>query len=52
MLDVVIKGGNLVDGLGGKPQLGDVGIKDGIIVEVGGGLPARPVKRLTRPAPA
>ncbi|MBV7267530.1 N-acyl-D-amino-acid deacylase family protein [Erythrobacter ani] len=34
MLDVVIKGGKLVDGLGGKPYASDIGIKDGMIAEI------------------
>ena len=34
MLDTVIKGGRIIDGLGGEPYNGDVGIKDGIIVEI------------------
>jgi N-acyl-D-amino-acid deacylase len=34
MLDTLIKGGKLIDGLGGAPVLGDVGIKDGLIVEI------------------
>jgi len=36
MLDVLIKGGKVVDGLGGAPYLSDIGIKDGHIVELGG----------------
>ena len=38
MLDTVIKGGQIVDGFGGEPYDGDIGIKDGIIVEVGGSI--------------
>ena len=38
MLDTVIKGGKIVDGLGGEPYVGDIGIKDGIIVEIGGSI--------------
>ena len=34
MLDVLIKGGTLIDGLGGKPYVSDIGIKDGKIVEL------------------
>ena len=35
MLDYVIKGGTVVDGIGGKPYVADVGIRDGRIAEVG-----------------
>ncbi len=35
MLDVVIRGGKVVDGTGYAPFLADVGIRDGKIVEVG-----------------
>jgi N-acyl-D-aspartate/D-glutamate deacylase len=43
MLDVIIRGGILVDGTGAAPVTGDLGIKDGKIAEVGGRitLPAR-----------
>ncbi len=34
MLDIVIKGGTIIDGLGGASRIGDVGIKDGMIVEM------------------
>jgi N-acyl-D-amino-acid deacylase len=34
MLDTVIKGGTLYDGLGGTPIIADIGIKDGKIAEV------------------
>lgn len=35
MLDTVIKGGTIIDGLGGASRIGDVGVKDGMIVEMG-----------------
>ena len=38
MFDIVIRGGTIVDGLGGAPRTGDVAISEGIIVEVGGDL--------------
>lgn len=34
-IDLVIRGGKVVDGSGGDPVIADVAIKDGIIVEVG-----------------
>lgn len=36
MFDILIKGGMIVDGFGGKLKIGDIVIKDGWIVEVGG----------------
>jgi N-acyl-D-aspartate/D-glutamate deacylase len=33
--DIVIRGGTIVDGSGGEPYSGDVGIKDGRIAEIG-----------------
>ncbi len=43
MLDTLIKGGKLIDGLGGSPIMGDIGIKYGRIAEIGPSIstPAR-----------
>ncbi|MGH1491219.1 MAG: N-acyl-D-amino-acid deacylase family protein [Acidimicrobiales bacterium] len=38
MFDYVIKGGTIVDGTGGESSTGDIAIKDGVIVEVGGSI--------------
>ncbi|KUH87749.1 MULTISPECIES: amidohydrolase family protein [unclassified Mycobacterium] len=35
MLDVVIKGGTVVDGCGGRPRTADIGIQGGRIAEIG-----------------
>ena len=35
MLDILIKGGMIVDGLGGEPRLGDIGIQNGLITDMG-----------------
>ena len=45
MHDFIIRGGQIFDGSGGEPVTGDVAIKDGLIVAVGGtiGEPARQV---------
>lgn len=40
MLDVLITGAKIVDGLGGAPYVGDIGIKDGKIIEIGGKITA------------
>lgn len=36
MLDYVIKAGTIVDGTGSAPRQGDIAVRDGIIVQVGG----------------
>ncbi|MEY3823786.1 MAG: hypothetical protein RL628_1894, partial [Actinomycetota bacterium] len=38
MLDYVIKGGTIVDGTGADRRQGDIGVRDGVIVEVGGSI--------------
>ena len=38
MLDYVIKGGTIVDGSGDARRQGDIGVRDGLIVEVGGAI--------------
>ena len=35
MLDYVIKAGTIVDGTGSAPRQGDIGVRDGVIVQVG-----------------
>jgi N-acyl-D-amino-acid deacylase len=33
--DIVIRGGTIVDGTGAEPYAGDIGVKDGLIAEIG-----------------
>ena len=39
MGDVLVRGGTIVDGTGGPRVAGDVRVRDGMIAEVGEGLP-------------
>lgn len=34
-LDLIVRNGTIVDGLGGEPYVGDIAVKDGVIVAVG-----------------
>lgn len=34
-LDVVVRNGTIVDGLGGQPYVGDVAVRDGVITQIG-----------------
>ncbi len=38
MYDTIIRGGTIYDGSGGEPVVGDVAIRDGVIVAVGGAI--------------
>lgn len=40
MYDVIIKGGKLVDGLGGKAVIADIAVKDGYIAEIASAIDA------------
>jgi predicted amidohydrolase len=33
--DLIIRGGTVVDGLGGRPFIGDVAVADGVVAAVG-----------------
>src|SRR5215211_2994005 len=33
--DLLVRGGMIIDGLGGEPYVGDVAVKDGVIAAVG-----------------
>ncbi len=39
MFDTILKGGEIHDGIGSDPFIGDVGIKDGVIVDIAENLP-------------
>ncbi|WP_430415747.1 N-acyl-D-amino-acid deacylase family protein [Parasphingorhabdus sp.] len=46
MYDVIIKGGTIVDGLGGKPFVGDIAFRDGKISEIGASITATATETL------
>ena len=48
MLDCRINGGTIVDGTGGAAVVGDVAVRDGLLVQVGGAVDA---SALAGPAP-
>ena len=52
MVDLIVRGGTIVDGTGSEPFVGDVAIEGGRIVAVApaGGSRAPRVRRSTRPA--
>ena len=45
MHDTIIRGGSIFDGAGREPSTGDVAVKDGVIVAVGGSI-AEPAKQV------
>jgi len=50
VLDAKIVGGLVVDGTGAEPYRADIGVKDGVIVEVNRGrIETKPPRRSTPP---
>jgi N-acyl-D-amino-acid deacylase len=45
MFDLVIRGGTIVDGTGGPAVVGDVAVRDGVLVQVGGTVEGRDLER-------
>ena len=46
MLDLIVKGGRILDPSGGRDEVGDIGFADGKVAAVGNGLPLRGVETI------
>ena len=45
MLDLIIKGGRVIDPANGRDEVTDIGFDDGKVVAVGSGMPFVPIRR-------